>query len=81
MREKHPRELAEELESRIAAPYDGGKPAAEITRERDFGKSTSQRRVKLVHKTGPPARRTTERLGSRGHPGSSARTRGCEWGG
>lgn len=66
---------------RIVAPCDGGKLAAEIMRERDLGKPTSRRRAGLARETDPPARRTTERLGSRGHPGSSARTRGCEWGG
>lgn len=49
---KHPGKLAEEFKRRFVAFYDGGKPAAEIMREHDLGKSTFQRRARLVHETG-----------------------------
>lgn len=49
---KHPGKLAEESKRRIVALYDGGKPAAETMREHDLGKSTLQRRARLVHETG-----------------------------
>ena len=49
---KHPRKFTEEFKRQIVALYDGGKPAAEIMREYDLGRSTFRRWVKLVHETG-----------------------------
>ena len=49
---KHPRKFTEEIKRQIVALYDGGKPAAEIMREYDLGRSTFRRWVKLVHETG-----------------------------
>lgn len=49
---KHPRHFTEEFKRQVVALYDGGKPASEIMREHDPGKSTFQRWVKLVHETG-----------------------------
>lgn len=49
---KHPRHFTEEFKRQVVALYDGGKPASEIMREHDLGKSTFQRWVKLVHKIG-----------------------------
>lgn len=49
---KHPRKLAEEFKRQIVALCNGGKHAAEIMREYDLGKSTFQRRARLVHETG-----------------------------
>ena len=51
---KHPRKFTEEFKRQIVALYDGGKPAAEIMREYDLGRSTFRRWVKLVHETGSP---------------------------
>ncbi len=49
---KHPRHFTEEFKRQVVALYDGGKPASEIMREYDLGKSTFQRWVKRVHETG-----------------------------
>ena len=49
---RHPRKFTEEFKRQIVALYDGGKPAAEIMREYDLGRSTFRRWVKLVHETG-----------------------------
>lgn len=49
---KHPRRFTEELKRQAVALCDGGKPASEIMREHDLGKSTFQRWVKRVHETG-----------------------------
>lgn len=52
---KHPRQFSEEFIRQIVALVDSGKPHAEVMREYDFGKSTLDRWIRLVHACGSTA--------------------------
>ena len=52
---KRLRQFSEEFRRQIVALVDSGKPRAEVMREYDFGKSTLDRWIRLVHACGSTA--------------------------
>lgn len=61
---RHPRHFTDDFKRQIVEPCNSGKPKREIMDEYDLGKSTVERRVKLINATGSPRaadNRTPER--------------------